>query len=244
MSTSSFTYDSGFLWADFQRKSKASFETLPLPDSGRYANVTIGNDVWIGARSYIRGGVSIGDGAIIGTGATVTKDVEPYSVVVGNPGIAKKLRFSDRIVERLLSVRWWRYAFTDLNKIPLDRIEEAIDILEAKIASKELVEYSPKTVRLVDAVAAASGTSDDALKASAEYAEAIRILYDRGQVDAAKVVGHRMIERYPSRWEGYDVLGHVASSAGDKDAAIRYTRSALEREPHHDGLKSRLAGLL
>jgi len=69
----------------------------------------IGNDVWIGNQVTIMPGVKIGDGAVIGAGAVVAKDVPPYAVVVGNPGIVKRLRFSERIVERMLAVRWWRY---------------------------------------------------------------------------------------------------------------------------------------
>jgi tetratricopeptide (TPR) repeat protein len=181
---------------------------------------------------------------VIGTGAIVTKDVEPYSIVVGNPGVSKKMRFPERVVERLLAVKWWRYAFTDFNKMPIHEIESALDILENRIASGELVEYAPAKVRLVDAVAGVSGPSDDALKASAEYTVAIRALYDQQQLDTARDLGERIVQRHPNRWEGYDVLGHVASVAGDKETAIRFTRSALEKEPHHEGLKSRLAGLL
>lgn len=67
----------------------------------------IGNDVWIGREAVIMPGVTIGDGAIIGTRAQVVKDVSPYAVVVGNPGRVVKLRFPPETVEALLSIRWW-----------------------------------------------------------------------------------------------------------------------------------------
>ncbi|MCP2047858.1 UNVERIFIED_ORG: acetyltransferase-like isoleucine patch superfamily enzyme [Paenarthrobacter nicotinovorans] len=59
--------------------------------------VDIGNDVWIGASAIILGGVTIGEGAIIGAGSVVTKDVEPYSIVVGNPARKVGERFSDEV---------------------------------------------------------------------------------------------------------------------------------------------------
>lgn len=67
----------------------------------------IGNDVWIAAGASILRGVTIGDGAVIGAGAVVTKDVEPYSIVVGVS--AKKIgqRCSDELIEKMIQIRWW-----------------------------------------------------------------------------------------------------------------------------------------
>jgi chloramphenicol O-acetyltransferase type B len=56
------------------------------------APVTIGNDVWIGARVIVLPGVQIGDQAIVGAGAVVTKDVEPLAIVAGNPARVIRLR--------------------------------------------------------------------------------------------------------------------------------------------------------
>jgi virginiamycin A acetyltransferase len=67
----------------------------------------IGNDVWIGYRAAIMAGVKIGDGAIIGAYSVVTKDVEPYSVVAGNPAKLIKLRFPASTIDLLLKIRWW-----------------------------------------------------------------------------------------------------------------------------------------
>lgn len=69
--------------------------------------VIIGNDVWVGANSVIMPGLRIGDGAVIGANAVVTKDVPPYAIVVGVPAKILKYRFSDEIIESLLKVRWW-----------------------------------------------------------------------------------------------------------------------------------------
>lgn len=70
-------------------------------------NTVVGNDVWIGSEAMIMPGVCIGDGAVIGSRALVTKDVAPYAVVGGNPARLIKKRFSDQEIEMLLEARWW-----------------------------------------------------------------------------------------------------------------------------------------
>jgi len=70
-------------------------------------NTIIGNDVWIGNSATIMQGVKIGDGAIIGTNALVTKDVEPYTVVGGNPAKVIRKRFDDETIKFLLEFAWW-----------------------------------------------------------------------------------------------------------------------------------------
>ena len=70
-------------------------------------DIVIGNDVWIGYEAVIMAGVHIGDGAIIGTQAVVTKDVPPYTIVGGVPAKPIRRRFDDRTIEKLLALRWW-----------------------------------------------------------------------------------------------------------------------------------------
>jgi virginiamycin A acetyltransferase len=72
-----------------------------------YAPVIVGNDVWIGTAAVIRGGVSIGDGAIIGAGAVVTRDVPPYAIVGGVPARLIRHRFPPETVEFLRQFKWW-----------------------------------------------------------------------------------------------------------------------------------------
>ena len=70
-------------------------------------DIAIGSDVWIGYEAVIFAGVTIGDGAIIGTRAVVTKDVPPYTIVGGVPAKPIRKRFSDETISALLTERWW-----------------------------------------------------------------------------------------------------------------------------------------
>jgi len=81
----------------------------------------IGNDVWIGTEALFMPGVTVGHGSIIGARTVVTKDVPPYSVVVGSPGKVVKKRFSDENIEKLLEISWWDWSD--------DKIKDAINII-------------------------------------------------------------------------------------------------------------------
>lgn len=69
----------------------------------------VGNDVWIGVGACVRGGLTIGDGAIVGAGAVVTRDVEPYEVVGGVPARTIRYRFDETTRQALLESRWWEH---------------------------------------------------------------------------------------------------------------------------------------
>ncbi|SEM32094.1 chloramphenicol O-acetyltransferase type B [Chryseobacterium taichungense] len=86
----------------------------------RTGDTVIGNDVWIGSEAMIMPGITVGDGAVIGSRALVTKDVEPYSVVGGNPAKQIRKRFSDEHIDKLLEMQWWHWDEELLKKaIPL-----------------------------------------------------------------------------------------------------------------------------
>lgn len=78
----------------------------------------LGNDVWIGANAIILDGVRIGDGAIIGAGAVVTRDVAPYQVCAGVPARPVRSRFPPAQVSTLLALRWWDWPESHLRAIP------------------------------------------------------------------------------------------------------------------------------
>lgn len=71
--------------------------------------VTVGNDVWIGARAIVLDGCRVGNGAIIAAGAVVTKDVKPYAIVGGVPAREIRMRFEPEAVAALLNTEWWEW---------------------------------------------------------------------------------------------------------------------------------------
>lgn len=84
---------------------------LPVEDIPRAwdnkGDIVIGNDVWIGYEAVILAGVTVGDGAVVGTRAVVTKDVPPYTIVGGVPAKPIRKRFSETVIDRLLALQWW-----------------------------------------------------------------------------------------------------------------------------------------
>lgn len=86
-------------------------------------DIIIGNDVWIGYDAVILAGVTIGDGAIIGTRAVVTKDVPPYTIVGGVPAKPIRKRFSDEDIALLLELKWWDWS--------VDKISDSIQYIQS-----------------------------------------------------------------------------------------------------------------
>ena len=84
----------------------------------RKGDIVIGNDVWIGYEAVILAGVTIGDGAVIGARAVVTKDVPPYAIVGGVPARVIRSRFPEETVKALLRLKWWDW--------PAERIQEKL----------------------------------------------------------------------------------------------------------------------
>ena len=86
-------------------------------------DIIIGNDVWIGYDAVIMAGVKIGDGAIIGTRAVVTKDVEPYSIVGGVPAKEIRKRFAPVVIEKIKSLQWWNW--------PEEKIQKSLTAIQS-----------------------------------------------------------------------------------------------------------------
>ena len=78
-------------------------------DYNPYKETVIGNDVWIGTHCLIKSGVTIADGAVIGMGSVVTKDVGPYEIWAGNPAKLIRKRFDDETIDKLLKSQWWNW---------------------------------------------------------------------------------------------------------------------------------------
>ena len=98
--------------AIMQEESGINKEHLAeLPNKG---DTIVGNDVWIGQNVTIMPGVHIGDGAVIGANSVVAKNVQPYTIVAGNPIKEIRKRFSNDEINILLEVEWWNW---DIDKI-------------------------------------------------------------------------------------------------------------------------------
>jgi virginiamycin A acetyltransferase len=110
---------------------KNAMEGKTYPYKG---DITIGNDVWIGYNATIMAGVTIGDGSIIATNATVIKDVAPYSIVGGNPAFEIKKRFSADTISKLLAIKWWDWTIEKITQnvqnLTTNDVEKLINLAE------------------------------------------------------------------------------------------------------------------
>lgn len=113
------------MYTDYWYRRTFGIDTEPQIE---LRNTVIGNDVWIAAGANVLGGVSVGNGSVIGAGCVVVKDIEPYSIVAGVPGRIIKKRFDDETIELLESIKWWNWteekilSNIELLKKPPDKI--------------------------------------------------------------------------------------------------------------------------
>lgn len=114
-------------------------------------DVIIGNDVWIGREAVILSGVKIGDGAVIGACSLVTKDVEPYSIVGGNPAKFIRYRFKKEIIDSLLDIKWWNQELEEIAEIiPLlqsEKIYEIINRFSSNKSYKDSIKFNKKNIK-------------------------------------------------------------------------------------------------
>lgn len=105
-----------------------------------FRKVKVGNDVWIGTRAMVMGGVTIGDGAVVAAGAVVTKDVPPYAIVGGVPARIIRYRLSEDVVEEVLKHEWWNLSD--------DYLKEHLQLFQNEIDGDMIKKYQ-KFIRMV-----------------------------------------------------------------------------------------------
>lgn len=100
-----------YIFGTWEQNAPAQSD-LPLK-----GDTIVGNDVWIGQNATILPGVHIGDGAIIGANAVVASNVEPYTIVAGNPAKPLRKRFDDELTALLLEFKWWDKSIDEINRL-------------------------------------------------------------------------------------------------------------------------------
>ncbi|MBB1609052.1 MULTISPECIES: CatB-related O-acetyltransferase [unclassified Pseudomonas] len=129
LSTNSVQYEPGF----FDRFDAPRLRYESVGDSDTW----IGNDVFIGEGAAVLSGVKVHDGAVVAAMSVVTRDVPPYAIVAGSPAKIVRYRFAPDICERLQASRWWDLAPQQVAALPMNRIEDALERIEALRASGE-----------------------------------------------------------------------------------------------------------
>ena len=134
LSTSPFQYSrSKFAFHEWHRGFDFTFRADKTDASKVSSSLTIGNDVWIGSGAVILNGSTVGNGAIVAAGSVVTKPVPPYAIVGGVPAKIIRMRFDDKLVERLVKMQWWRFDAKSLSGLPFNKPTKALDVLQKRI---------------------------------------------------------------------------------------------------------------
>lgn|GEM_PF-2516918 len=123
-------------WPDSKNKNLPEFKD-------NLVQSFIDHDCWIGEGVFLKSGVRIGIGSIVGARSVVVKDVEPYSIVGGNPARVIRKRFSDNQAEKLLNSQWWEY---DLREFPPNlfaQVDKFLDLLQAGVETRKFVKMNP-----------------------------------------------------------------------------------------------------
>lgn len=115
----------------------------------RPARSQIGHDVWIGQDVLLRSGISIGTGAVIGAGSVVTRDVQPYQIVAGNPARPIRPRFEPGLAQAMLDSQWWMYDPDDLIDLPFDNPTAFLDaFMKRDDLTEKPLDYRPLSYHL------------------------------------------------------------------------------------------------
>lgn len=121
--------------------------------------VVIGHDVWIGQGAMFKGGITVGDGAIVAARSMVTADVPPYAIVAGTPARVVRMRLPEAIAERLRALQWWRFGMEVLHPLDVRDPERFADRLEARLAGDDPpAPFAPAPMTYEDIIATEART--------------------------------------------------------------------------------------
>jgi virginiamycin A acetyltransferase len=146
LSTCGFDYSNAPIFSSFENDSGVAFVKTLVKQKPSLP--IIENDVWIAHEVFIKRGVRIGTGSIIGARSIVTKDVPPYAIVAGSPATVKRYRFDENIIEKLLISKWWDYAFTDFRGLNTLNPNEFLKQLEELVQTEKIKRFCPQPINL------------------------------------------------------------------------------------------------
>ena len=129
-------------WAPDEQEGPSYVDTVP-------SETIIGHDTYTSVGSFVKRGVTIGDGALVGAHSVVTRDIPPYAVAVGAPARVVRMRYPEKIVERLLKLQWWQYDLAPFKtQVDFSQVEATLDFFEQKLADGELKLFRPDAYRV------------------------------------------------------------------------------------------------
>ena len=175
--------------------------------------IIVGNDVWMGCDVLLVGGVRIGNGAVLGAGAVVAKDVPPYAVVVGNPARIIKYRFSEDIIGKLQKIKWWNWPDEKVVSV-LPQVKDV-----QAFADTFIEEVEPETAE-----------TDVSASLKELHAQGYTIYYCIADFDIPDPVWQSVLETYLHAYRAQDkvaLLFGIGSSC-ETDQALLHMRSRVE----------------
>lgn len=133
---------------DFVRLGPEDSDATSFADTTPNDTV-IGHEAYVGARCFVKRGVRIGDGAVVGACSLVMHDIPPYAIAVGSPARVLRLRFPEKLVERYLALEWWRYDLAPWkHRVKFEQAEATLSFFEERKGLGELQPLRPDSYRV------------------------------------------------------------------------------------------------